>query len=72
VDKSSANSFTHQIFDSDPNLIDTIDVSVSTEAIPFHHTKLVETGTHTGIFAGSVTLTGDPSLKEQKELMDKV
>src|SRR6266850_1233521 len=29
-------------------------------------TSLVETGTHTGIFAGSVTLTGDPSLKGAK------
>jgi len=50
-------------FNSDPNLIDTIDVSVSTRGNTLSSYKLVETGTHTGIFAGSVTLTGDPSLK---------
>lgn len=50
-------------FDSDPNLIDTIDVSVSTRGNTISPYKLVETGTHTGIFAGSVTLTGDQSLK---------
>ncbi|TLX81350.1 MAG: hypothetical protein E6L00_07070 [Thaumarchaeota archaeon] len=50
-------------FDSDPNLVDTIDVSVSTRGHTISPYKLVETGTHTGIFAGSVTLTGDPSLK---------
>jgi len=50
-------------FDSDPNLVDTIDVSVSTRGHTISPYKLVETGTHTGIFAGSVTLTGEPSLK---------
>src|SRR6267143_23915 len=50
-------------FDSSPNLIDTIDVSVSTRGHTISPYKLVETGTHTGIFAGSVTLTGEPSLK---------
>lgn len=55
-------------FNSDPNLIDEIGVTsddkitVSTNghSIPYH---LVETGTNTGIFAGYVTLTGDPTLK---------
>jgi hypothetical protein len=50
-------------FDSDPNLVDTIDVSVSTRGHTISPYKLVETGTHTGIFAGNVTLTGDPTLK---------
>jgi len=50
-------------FDSDPNLVDTIDVSVSTRGNTLSPYKLVETGTHTGIFAGNVTLTGDPALK---------
>ncbi len=50
-------------FASDPNLIDTIDVSVSTSGHTLSPYKLVETGTNTGIFAGTVTLTGDPSLK---------
>ncbi|TSA17412.1 MAG: hypothetical protein D4R72_04790 [Nitrosopumilales archaeon] len=50
-------------FDSDPNLVDTIDVSVSTSGHTISPYKLVETGTHTGIFAGDVTLTGDPILK---------
>ncbi len=50
-------------FDSDPNLIDTIDVSVSTGGHTLSPYKLVETGTNTGIFAGNVTLTGDPTLK---------
>jgi hypothetical protein len=50
-------------FDSDPNLVDTIDVSVSTSGHTISPYKLVETGTHTGIFAGDVTLTGDPLLK---------
>src|SRR5438309_3752228 len=53
-------------FDSSPNLIDTIDVSVSTRGHTISPYKLVETGAHTGIFAGSVTLTGDPSLKGTK------
>ena len=44
-------------FDSDPNLVDTIDVSVSTRGHTISPYKLVETGTRTGIFAGSVTLT---------------
>lgn len=50
-------------FDSDPNLVDTIDVSVSTSGHTLSPYKLVETGTNTGIFAGNVTLTGDPALK---------
>jgi hypothetical protein len=50
-------------FDSDPNLVDTIDVSVSTRGQTISPYKLVETGTHTGIFAGTVILTGDPTLK---------
>ena len=50
-------------FDSDPNLVDTIDVSVSTSGHTISPYKLVETGTHTGVFAGDVTLTGDPLLK---------
>ena len=50
-------------FDSNPNLVDTIDVSVSTSGYTLSPYKLVETGTNTGIFAGNVTLTGDPSLK---------
>jgi hypothetical protein len=50
-------------FDSDPNLVDTIDVSVSTSDHTISPYKLVETGTHTGIFAGDVTLTGDSFLK---------
>lgn len=50
-------------FDSDPNLVDTIDVSVSTSGHTISPYELVETGTHTGIFAGDVTLTGDPLLK---------
>ncbi len=50
-------------FDSDPNLVDTIDVSVSTRGHTISPYKLVETGAHTGIFAGNVTLTGDPTLK---------
>ena len=48
--------------DSDPNLVDTID-SVSTRGHTISPYKLVETGTHTGVFAGDVTLTGDPLLK---------
>ena len=50
-------------FDSDPNLVDTIDVSVSTRGHTISPYKLVETGTRTGIFSGSVILTGDPSIK---------
>ncbi len=50
-------------FNSDPNLIDTIDVSVSTSGHNISPYKLVETGTNTGIFAGNVTLTGAPSIK---------
>jgi hypothetical protein len=50
-------------FDSDPNLVDTIDVSVSTSGHTISPYTLVETGTHTGIFAGDATLTGDPLLK---------
>jgi hypothetical protein len=50
-------------FDSDPNLVDTIDVSVSTSGHTISPYRLVETGTNTGIFAGDVILTGDPSLK---------
>lgn len=50
-------------FDSDPNLVDTIDVSVSTSGHTISPYKLVETGTNTGMFAGNVTLTGDPLLK---------
>jgi hypothetical protein len=50
-------------FASDPNLIDTIDVSVSTSGHTLSQYRLVETGTSTGIFSGNVTLTGDPSLK---------
>lgn len=50
-------------FDYDPNLVDTIDVSVSTGGHTISPYKLVETGTNTGIFAGNVTLTGDPVLK---------
>jgi hypothetical protein len=50
-------------FDSDPNLVDTIDVSVSTSGHTISPYKLVETGTNTGVFAGSVTLTGDSLLK---------
>ncbi len=50
-------------FNSDPNLVDTIDVSVSTSGHTISPYKLVETGTNTGIFAGNVTLTGDPSIK---------
>src|SRR5260370_9968146 len=50
-------------FDSDPNLVDTIDVSVSTSGHTISPYKLVETGTNTGMFAGDVTLTGDPILK---------
>jgi hypothetical protein len=55
-------------FNSDPNIIDEIGVttddkitvSTSGHSIPYH---LVETGSNTGIFAGYVTLTGDPTLK---------
>ena len=55
-------------FNSDPNLSDEIGVttddkitiSTSGHTIPYH---LVETGPNTGIFAGYVTLTGDPTLK---------
>ena len=55
-------------FNSDPNIIDEIGVttddkitvSTSGHSIPYH---LVETGSNTGIFAGYVTLTGDPILK---------
>ncbi len=55
-------------FNSDPNLVDTIGltsddkVTVSTtgHSIPY---QLVETGPNTGIFAGYVTLTGDPLQK---------
>ena len=50
-------------FDSDPNLVDTIDVSVSTSGHTISPYQLVETGTNTGMFAGNVTLTGDPLLK---------
>ncbi len=50
-------------FDSDPNLVDTIDVSVSTSGHTISPYRLVETGTNTGVFAGNVTLTGDPTLK---------
>jgi len=50
-------------FNSDPNLVDTIDVSVSTSGHTISPYKLVETGTNTGIFTGNVTLTGDPSIK---------
>jgi|SRR5579864_2540905 len=50
-------------FDFDPNLVDTIDVSVSTRGHTISPYKLVETGTNTGVFAGNVTLTGDPLLK---------
>jgi hypothetical protein len=50
-------------FDSDPNLVDTIDVSVSTSGHTISPYQLVETGTNTGMFAGDVTLTGDPLLK---------
>lgn len=50
-------------FNSDPNLVDTIDVSVSTSGHTLPSYTLVETGTNTGIFAGNVTLTGDPTLK---------
>ena len=50
-------------FDSDPNLVDTIDVSVSTSGHTLSPYRLAETGTNTGIFAGNVTLTGDPNLK---------
>lgn len=50
-------------FDFDPNLVDTIDVSVSTNGHTISPYKLVETGTNTGVFAGNVTLTGDPLLK---------
>ena len=50
-------------FDSDPNLVDTIDVSVSTSGHTISPYKLAETGTRTGIFSGNVTLTGDPTLK---------
>src|SRR5438128_12618346 len=50
-------------FDSDPNLVDTIDVSVSTSGHTISPYQLAETGTNTGIFAGNVTLTGDPILK---------
>ena len=50
-------------FDSDPNLVDTIDTSVSTSGHTISPYKLVETGTNTGIFSGNVTLTGDPTLK---------
>src|SRR2546422_4522554 len=50
-------------FDSDPNLVDTIDVSVSTGGHTISPYKLVETGTNTGTFSGDVTLTGDPLLK---------
>src|SRR5690349_24082179 len=50
-------------FDSDPNLVDTIDVSVSTSGHTISPYTLVETGTNTGMFAGDVTLTGDPLLK---------
>src|SRR5438105_4708290 len=50
-------------FDSDPNLVDTIVVYVSTSDHTISPYKLVETGTHTGVFAGDVTLTGDPLLK---------
>lgn len=55
-------------FNFDPNKIDTIGedfenrITISTRghSIPY---KLVETGPNTGVFAGYVTLTGDPSLK---------
>lgn len=50
-------------FDSDPNLVDTIDVSVSTSGHTLSPYQLVETGTNTGVFSGDVTLTGDPLLK---------
>jgi hypothetical protein len=50
-------------FNSDPNLVDTITVSVSTSGHTLSPYKLVETGTNTGVFAGNVTLTGDPLLK---------
>src|SRR5690242_782745 len=50
-------------FDSDPNLVDTIDVSVSTSGNTISPYELVETGTNTGTFSGYVTLTGDPLLK---------
>ena len=50
-------------FDSDPNLVDTIEVSVSTSGHTISPYELVETGTNTGMFAGNVTLTGDPLLK---------
>ena len=50
-------------FNYDPNLVDTIDVSVSTSGHTLSPYKLVETGTNTGVFAGNVTLTGDPTLK---------
>jgi len=50
-------------FDSDPNLVDTIDVSVSTSGHTISPYHLAETGTNTGIFAGNVTLTGDPIIK---------
>ncbi|MBI3622732.1 hypothetical protein HY212_01455 [Candidatus Pacearchaeota archaeon] len=50
-------------FDFDPNLVDTIDISVSTSGHTISPYELAETGTHTGIFAGDVTLTGDSFLK---------
>jgi hypothetical protein len=50
-------------FEYDPNLVDTIDVSVSTSGHTISPYKLVETGTNTGMFVGDVTLTGDPLLK---------
>ncbi len=50
-------------FDSDPNLVDTIDVSVSTRGHNLPQYRLAETGVNTGIFGGVVTLTGDPSIK---------
>ncbi len=45
-------------FNSDPNSIDTIDVSVSTSGHILSPYKLVETGPNTGIFTGKVTLDG--------------
>ena len=45
-------------FNSDPNLINTIQVSVATTGHVLSPYKLVETGTDTGIFTGKVTLDG--------------
>ncbi|MGI0073379.1 MAG: hypothetical protein ACREA3_06175 [Nitrosotalea sp.] len=49
-----------------PNSIDEIKVKISTKSMMLDHYILRETGVNTGIFAGTITLTGNPKIKEKE------